>query len=200
MNFGLFIGSGWANVDFTGILSAISRYYQVGEFSRVKVGFGGFIVRDNIVFLGNFWTFLGVEGFRDDRRITFNSSDFSANLGYVIYYSRLKERRFLVYPALGVGYSRFELRGGYVKNSEFSDILIDPAISFYANKGEYSGTISLNAHFDFGFLMGFRAGYTFPIYQTQWKSDFGEIRDVPKVENKGIWGQIFVGFGWDSTL
>jgi hypothetical protein len=48
--------------------------------------------------------------------------------------------------------------------------------------------------------MGFRAGYTFPIYQTQWKSDFGEIRDVPKVENRGIWGQIFVGFGWDSTL
>jgi hypothetical protein len=156
MNFGLFIGSGWANVDFTGILNVISRYYQVGGFSRVKVGFGGFIVRDNIVFLGNFWTFLGVEGFRDDRRITLN-------LGYVLYYSRLKERRFLVYPALGVGYSRFELRGGYVKNSEFSDILIDPAISFYANKGEYSGTISLNAHFDFGFL------YTFPIYQTQWK-------------------------------
>ena len=59
MNFGLFIGSGWANVDFTGILNSIARYYQVGEFSRVKVSFGGFIVRDNIVFFGELLDIFG---------------------------------------------------------------------------------------------------------------------------------------------
>jgi hypothetical protein len=200
MNLGLFVGLGWSNVDFTEVLNVLSQHYQFGEFNRMKVGFGGFILRDNFVFLGNFWTFLGVEGSREDRRIKFNSYDISANFGYILYYNRLRERRFLVYPSLGVGYSTFEMKGGFVKNSEFSDILENPSLAFYASKVEYSGNISINAHFDFGFLMGFRMGYTFPIHQTQWKTDFGELENSPKVENRGIWGQILVGFGWDSTL
>ncbi len=199
MNFGFFLTAGWYQVDFNPVINAFtSRGYEVGEFNRVILGLSGYILWDNFVFVGNWFRFIGVEGISENKRVYFNNMVFSGDVGYVLYHNNLRERRFMVYPSFGVGYSRFEVKGGVIENTNFNDLLENPQQSIYINHSQYIGIIALRGHFDFGFNLGLGFGYTFPIFKGKWDTDFGEVYNAPDVDSKGLFGQIMVGFATDK--
>jgi opacity protein-like surface antigen len=184
-------------------LNSKLKTHNYNEFENFATGYGGglhFIISNWILgFDGMSSNFQNNESPDGEFRLSFNGGYTTFNVGYLMNPSS----RLLIYPMLGLGSNKVNLRIQQNVRPSFDLVLEKPrrsteltATNFLINLqvgGDY--LISIFPETRTGIIAGLRIGYLYSPLDTKWDIYAIEIDDGPNVNFNGPYARIVLGTG-----